>query len=91
MARRLASALSNELKSDPRFTLSSQGTLGALNISFADRVGWERRLDWTRISYQARLTSPSGRSSLVTGNCWSWNLRACAKQVANAAAQFGVN
>lgn len=91
MARRLASALMVALKSDPRFVLAERREPGSLEISLPNRVGWERRLDWTQIIYQARLTSAKGVSRVITGRCWNWNLPVCAKQITDAADQFGSN
>ena len=90
MARRLASAVMVALKSDPRFVLAERRELGSLEISLPNRVGWERRLDWTQIIYQARLTS-ADNSHVITGRCWNWNWAVCAKQITDAAAQFGSN
>lgn len=87
-ARRLTSAVTKELERDLRFRLVEPGGRGAINISLPVRVGWERRLEWTEISYQARLNSLSGRSRVVTGKCWNWNLAVCAKQIADAVAKF---
>ena len=89
MARRLASTVVNALMSDSRFTLVERGSPHALNISLPARVGWQRRLDWTEISYQARLSLENTHSRVVAGRCWNWNLKVCAKQIADAAAQFG--
>ena len=91
MARRLASAVMEALKSDPRFVLTVRRDPGSLEISLPQRIGWERRLDWTEIIYQARLTSAKGVSRVITGRCWNWNLPVCAKQIADAAAQFDGN
>lgn len=91
MAGRLASAVVKELKSDLRFTLAERRSPRAVNISLPARVGWQRRLDWTEISYQARLNSANRHSHVVTGHCWNWNLKACAKQIADATARFGSN
>jgi hypothetical protein len=91
MARRLATAVVKQLNSDLRFTLVQRGSVRAVSVSLPARVGWQRRLDWTEISYQARLNSANGHSRVVTGHCWNWNLKACAKQIADAAAQLGSN
>lgn len=90
MASRLASAVLKELKNDPRFTFVEGGRT-ALDIALPARVGWERRLDWTEIHYQARLTSATGQSRVIAGHCWNWNLTVCAKQIADAAARTGGN
>jgi hypothetical protein len=90
MASRLASAVLKELKRDPRFTLAEHGR-PALDIALPARVGAERRLDWTEIHYQARLTSPTRQSRVIAGHCWNWNLTVCAKQIADAAARTGDN
>ena len=91
MARRLASAVMAALKSDTRFVPAERREPGSLEISLPNRVGWERRLDWTQIIFQARLTSAKGVSRVITGRCWNWNLPVCAKQITDAAAQFGSN
>lgn len=88
MARRLASEVVKAIEGDVRFTLSQQRSSGSLDISLPARVGWSRRLDWTEISYQARLISPDGRTRVVAGRCWNWNLKACARQIVDGAAQF---
>jgi len=90
-AKRLTSAVMKELSGDSRFALAAAGVRGSVNISLPSGVGWERRLDWTEITYQARLNSATGRSRIVAGHCWNWNLPVCAKQIANAAAQFSSN
>ena len=89
MARRLEAAVVKELKRDPRFTFASPGSAGAINVALPARVGFERRLDWTKIMYQARLSSADGQSRVIAGDCWNWNLKVCAKQIADAAAQAG--
>ena len=90
-AKRLTSAVVKELSGDSRFALAAPGVRGTVNISLPSGVGWKRRLDWTEITYQARLNFAVGRSRVVTGHCWNWNLPVCAKQIANAAAQFSSN
>jgi hypothetical protein len=91
MARRLTSAVVKEVRRDPRFTLVERPTPGVLNISLPAGVGWERRLDWTEISYQARVNSSAGQSRVVAGRCYNWSLGVCAKQIIEAAAQMGGN
>ena len=91
MARRLASAVVKEFKRDPRFVSAMPGSPGAVNVSLPARVGFERRLDWTKIMYQARLSSAGGRSRVIAGDCWNWNLKVCAKQIADEAALAGSN
>ena len=90
-ARRLASAVLKELERDPRFTLVDQTAPASVNIALPARVGWERRLDWTEILFQARLTSPGGQSHVFAGRCYNWNMPACAKQLLDAAAQVSGN
>lgn len=90
-ARRLSSALFKELKRDPRFTLVEQRMPGALEISLPDRVGWERRLDWTEILFQARLNSGRGATQVIAGRCYNWNMSVCARQILDAAAQMDGN
>ncbi len=91
MARGLASALLKEVKRDPRFTLIEHPAPGLLTIALPTGIGWERRLDWTEISFQARLNAASGRSQMIAGRCYNWNLSVCARQILDAAAQFGPN
>lgn len=86
MASRLASAVFKEVRSDKRFALVEDRSAEVLEISLPDDVGWQRRLDWTEIHYQARLNYPSGHSNVIAGHCWNWNLRACAQQIIDAAA-----
>lgn len=88
MARRLASAVVKELERDPRLRLVASGSRGNVSISLPAGVGWERRLDWTEISYQARLNATNGRSRPIAGRCWNWNLNVCARQIVDAAVQF---
>ena len=90
-ARNLASAVLKVLKRDPRFTLAEHPAPGILTISMPAGIGWERRLDWTEIHYQARVTSPAGQSRVVAGYCWNWNLSVCAKQIIDAAAEMGAS
>ena len=90
MARQLATAVLKTFERDPRFTLVEHGR-PALDIALPARVGWERRLDWTEIHYQARLTSATGQSRVIARHCWNWNLTDCAKQIAEAAARNGGN
>lgn len=91
MARGLASEVMKALKRDARFVLAQTGEPRSLQISLPTGVGWERRLDWTELTYQARLSSANGNSRVITGRCWNWNLAVCAKQIIDAAAQFGSN
>ncbi len=91
VAKRLASAVMKALKQDPRFALVERGAPGSLQILLPTGVGWERRLDWTEVTYQARLNSTNGSSRVITGRCWNWNLAVCAKQITDAAAKFGSN
>ena len=90
-ARRLASAVFKELKRDPRFTLIDRPAPGVLGIALPARVGWERRLDWTEILFQARLNSPAGQSQVIAGRCYNWNMSVCAKQILDAAAGVASN
>ena len=85
-ARQLASAVVKELKHDPRFLFVDRAESGTLVIAMPAGVGWERRLGWTEISYQARLTFPGGTSKVIAGKCYNWNLGVCARQIADAAA-----
>lgn len=85
-ARGLASAVLKQLARDERFALVEHPTPGALTVALPSGIGYERRLDWTEISYQARLTTPAGQSRVVAGRCYNWNLGVCAKQIADAAA-----
>jgi hypothetical protein len=87
-ARGLSSAVINQLRSDPRFALADGPAPGALNIALPAQIGWERRLDWTEISYQVRLNGADSRSQVIAGHCWNWNLAVCAKQIADAASGF---
>lgn len=86
-AKRLASSVVKELGRDPRFMLLADGTPGVLTVWLPSDVGRERSLDWTRITFQARLVSVDGSSRVITGGCWNWNIRDCAQQIAIAAAQ----
>src|SRR5690242_3817091 len=88
-ARRLSAAVFKELRRDPRFTLVEQSAPGVLGIALPARVGWERRLDWTEILFQARLNPAGGQSQVIAGRCYNWNMSVCAKQILDAAAQFG--
>jgi hypothetical protein len=88
-ARSLASAVLKEFGRDPRFALVERPAAGVLTVALPAGIGWERRLDWTEISYQARLTTPGGQSRVVAGRCYNWNLGVCAKQIADAAADIG--
>jgi hypothetical protein len=90
-ARRLASSVLRELKRDARFRLADPAAPGIVNVALPARVGWERRLDWTEILYQARIDSPAGQSEVIAGRCYNWNLSICAKQILDAAAQVGGN
>lgn len=89
-ARTLSSAVLKALKSDPRFALAEHAAPGMLTIAMPAGIGWERRLDWTEIHYQVRVTS-AGQSRVVAGHCWNWNLSVCAKQIVDAAAEMGGN
>lgn len=88
-ARGLASAVLKQLGRDQRFALVEHPAPGALTVALPTGIGYERRLDWTEISYQARLTTPAGQSRVVAGRCYNWNLGVCAKQIADAAAEMG--
>ena len=88
MAQRLAAAVAKQLEKDGRFVPVHQADPRAMTIALPARLGWERRLGWTEISYQARLSLPDGRTEVVDGRCWNWALSVCAKQIMDAAAQF---
>ena len=90
-ARSLTSAVLKELRRDPRFALIEHPAPVAVTIAMPAGIGWERRLDWTEIFFQARLNSASGRSEVIAGRCYNWNMSVCAKQILDAAAQFGPN
>ena len=90
-AQRLASAVMDELLRDERFGQATASAPAMLTISLPNRTGWERRLEWTEIRYQARLTTAAGTSRVIAGNCWNWNLGVCAKQIADAGAELGAN
>ena len=91
MAKRLTLTTQKEINRDARFVLVDRTEPGVLTIALPDGIGWERRLDWTEIHYQVRLTASDGRSQVITGYCWNWDLRVCARQIADAAAQFPPN
>ena len=78
-----------EFQGDPRFTFVSGRPPEAVSVSLAGRAGWQRRLDWTEISYQARLSSGDAESAVITAVCWNWNLEACARQIVDATAEHG--
>ena len=88
MARRLSSAVLKEFGNDRRFSVSDNASPAAVTLLLPDQVGWERRLDWTMIKYQARLNSANGQSRVIAGECWNWNLKVCAKQMAAATVEF---
>jgi len=88
MTRRLTSAVAKALRRDPRFALAERGSRGVVIISLPSHLGWQRRLDWTEISYQARLSSEKGESRVITGHCWNWNLGGCAGLITDAVIQF---
>ena len=90
MAKRLASAVMKELRRDPRFSLTERPASGGITLSLPHGVGWQRRLDWTEISYQARLDG-RGASRIAAGHCWNWNLSVCAKQILDSAAQYAAS
>lgn len=90
MAKRLASAVMKELRRDPRFSLAERPASGRITLSLPHGVGWQRRLDWTEISYQARLDG-RGASRIAAGHCWNWNLSVCAKQILDSAAQYAAS
>ena len=88
-AKRLTVLVRREFEGDPRFTLVSGQAPKAMLVSLAARVGWERRLDWTEISYQVRLSSHAATSAVITAVCWNWNLESCARQIVSATAEHG--
>lgn len=90
-ARRLSRAVVKALGRDPRFRMVDERDAGAVTISLPSRVGWDRRLDWTEIHFQARVTGSAGQSRVVAGQCWNWNFPVCANQIVNAAAEIGGN
>lgn len=90
-ARRLRVAVAKTLARDPRFRMVEQRDAGVVTISLPGRLGSDRRLDWTEIHFQARVTSSSGQTRVVAGQCWNWNFAVCANQIVNAAAQIGSN
>jgi hypothetical protein len=86
----LSSAVIKELKRDPRFALTEHKAPGVIEIALPARVGWERRLDWTEILFQARLNSGQA-SQVIAGRCYNWNMSVCATQILDAAARMGGN
>jgi hypothetical protein len=90
-ARSLSRAVVKALARDPRFRMVEQANAGVVTISLPGRLGWDRRLGWTEIYFQARVTSPAGQSRVVAGQCWNWNYAVCAKQIVDAAAKIGNN
>ena len=84
---RFASAVIKEFNRDARFTRAGQGVPPAVSVTLPNQVGWERSLEWTRISYQARIDGAGRASRIIHGSCWNWNLRICAQQITNAAAE----
>jgi ABC-type nitrate/sulfonate/bicarbonate transport system substrate-binding protein len=90
-ARNLVSAVLKALKRDQRFAVVERAAPGAITIALPAGIGWERRLDWTEIHYQARVTSAAGQSRVVAGYCWNFNLSVCAKQITDAAAEMGAS
>jgi hypothetical protein len=88
MARELDEAVRKKFQADPRFVLTNNSPGAGLIIAMPEGIGWERRLDWTEIHFQARVSSPSGRTQVVAGHCWNWNLGECGKWLTEAAAKF---
>ena len=88
MARKLDEAVRKKFQADPRFIVTSNSPAGGLIIAMPEGIGWERRLEWTEIHFQARLSSPGGRTRVVAGYCWNWNLAECGKWLTEAAAKF---
>jgi hypothetical protein len=86
LTRLFVSAVTRQFEKDPRFV---RGGADAIEVVLPSRVGWERANHWTRVTYQARLNSADGRTHVISGACWNWNLRACAQQITAAAAQAG--
>ena len=89
MARRLEAAVRGTFARDSRFIAVERGGGGSVTVALPGRLGWQRRLDWTEIHYQARLSFSDGRTQVIAGHCWNWNLAVCAKQIADATAAFG--
>lgn len=84
--KRFSSAVIKEFKQDSRFAIFGQGSGAGVVVTLPNEVGYERSLDWIRISYQARIDTVGGASRTIAGSCWNWNLRVCAQQITNAAA-----
>lgn len=91
MARKLDEAVRKKFQGDARFVLTNNPPPGGLIIAMPEGIGWERRLDWTEIHFQARLSSPGGRTEVVAGYCWNWNLAECGKWLTEAAAKFAAS
>ena len=88
-AKRIAQLLLRDFQEDPRFTLVSGEQANTIILALAERVGWERRLDRTSISYQVRLSSPGADSVVIAASCWNWELNACARRIVESTAQYG--
>ena len=87
-AKRLAVLVTREFQGDPRFVIVSGKPADSVTVTLAARVGWERRLDWTEIRYQVRLSKGGGDSAVIAVACWNWDLNSCARQITNAAAHY---
>jgi hypothetical protein len=87
-ARKLDAAVRGRFATDPRFVVTNNPSPDGLILAMPEGIGWERRLEWTEIHFQARISLPSGRTQVVAGYCYNWNLRACGKLLADAAAKF---
>jgi len=83
---RFASSVIKEFRSDRRFVVVAANSPAEVIVTLPNDVGYERSLDWTRISYQARIEAVGGASRDIHGSCWNWNLRVCAQQITAAAA-----
>ncbi len=90
-ARDLTAAVVKGLARDPRFRLVEEGAAAEVTISLPGKVGWERRLEWTQIEYQARVTSSAGATRVIAGKCWNWNYADCADQIVKAASEISRN
>jgi hypothetical protein len=91
LTRLFVSAVTREFDKDPRFVSGKPATPATIEVLLPGRVGWERAYEWTRVTYHARLNSANGGSRIISGACWNWNLRACAQQIATAAAKAGTS
>ena len=83
---RLADAVRNEFSQSALFALAPASTPNSLRATIPTHVHWEQVGAGTRVKYKLRLARGERNLGETGGVCWENDLRTCARQIVQEAA-----